>query len=207
MLVCQSCWTLCNPMDCSPPGSSVHGILQARVLEGVAFPFPEAGPPGGPWAQCFLTVEVVVQGWGRRVVPVILVLIILRNDHCHYYCHIVILNDGEEHNKINDNEELNKSKWSCSAFVFATGQNGTPCIVSSLHPNFSSTLTALFSSLACPHVPTRLFSQGSPTLADWHRPGYLGTILPTSLQTSLQVSLPRSHWFIPVPAGHSGLHL
>ena len=29
----QSCPTLCNPMDCSPPGSSVHGILQARILE------------------------------------------------------------------------------------------------------------------------------------------------------------------------------
>ena len=32
----QSCLTLCNPMDCSPPGSSVHGISQARLLEWVA---------------------------------------------------------------------------------------------------------------------------------------------------------------------------
>ena len=32
----QSCLTLCNPMDCSPLGSSVHGILQARILEWVA---------------------------------------------------------------------------------------------------------------------------------------------------------------------------
>ena len=32
-LTLQSCLTLCNPMDCSPPGSSVHGIFQARVLE------------------------------------------------------------------------------------------------------------------------------------------------------------------------------
>ena len=32
----QSCLTLCDPMDCSPPGSSVHGILQARILEWVA---------------------------------------------------------------------------------------------------------------------------------------------------------------------------
>ena len=32
----QSCLTLCNPRDCSPPGSSVHGILQARILEWVA---------------------------------------------------------------------------------------------------------------------------------------------------------------------------
>ena len=37
--VTQSCPTLRNPMDCSPPGSSVHGILQARILEWVAYPF------------------------------------------------------------------------------------------------------------------------------------------------------------------------
>ena len=37
--VIQSCLTLCNPMDCSPPGSSVHRILQARILESVAVPF------------------------------------------------------------------------------------------------------------------------------------------------------------------------
>ena len=34
----QSCLTLCNLTDCSPPGSSVHGILQARMLEWVAMP-------------------------------------------------------------------------------------------------------------------------------------------------------------------------
>ena len=39
MLVAQSCPTLCDPMDCSPPGSSVHGILQARILEWVAITF------------------------------------------------------------------------------------------------------------------------------------------------------------------------
>ena len=35
----QSCLTLCDPMDCSPPGSSIHGILQARVLEWGAIAF------------------------------------------------------------------------------------------------------------------------------------------------------------------------
>ena len=34
----QSCLTLCDPMDCSLPCSSVHGILQARILEWVAVP-------------------------------------------------------------------------------------------------------------------------------------------------------------------------
>ena len=37
--VAQSCLTLCNPMDCSPPGSSVHGLLQARILEWVDIHF------------------------------------------------------------------------------------------------------------------------------------------------------------------------
>ena len=37
--VAQSCWTLCRPMDCSPTGSSVHGIFQARILEWVAISF------------------------------------------------------------------------------------------------------------------------------------------------------------------------
>ena len=39
VLVTQSCPNLCDPMDCIPPGSSVHGILQARTLEWVAVPF------------------------------------------------------------------------------------------------------------------------------------------------------------------------
>ena len=39
VLVTQSCLTLCNHLDCSPPGSSVHGILKARILEWVAISF------------------------------------------------------------------------------------------------------------------------------------------------------------------------
>ena len=37
--VAQSCLTLCDPVDCSSPGSSVHGVLQARKLEWVAISF------------------------------------------------------------------------------------------------------------------------------------------------------------------------
>ena len=42
MVVVVSCSVVsdsCDPMDCSPPGSSVHGILQAKILEWVAIPF------------------------------------------------------------------------------------------------------------------------------------------------------------------------
>ena len=52
------CLTLCDPIDCSPPGSSVHGILQARVLDWKGKPFlspgdlPEPGiKPGSPALQ------------------------------------------------------------------------------------------------------------------------------------------------------------
>ena len=38
VLVTQWCPTLYDPMDCSPPGSPVHGILQARIMEWVAMP-------------------------------------------------------------------------------------------------------------------------------------------------------------------------
>ena len=47
ILVTQSCPTLCDPMDCSPPGSSVHGILQARLLEWVAKSFSR----GSSWLR------------------------------------------------------------------------------------------------------------------------------------------------------------
>ena len=43
----QLCLTLFDPMDCSPPGSSVHGILQARILEWVAISFSRDLPDPG----------------------------------------------------------------------------------------------------------------------------------------------------------------
>ena len=45
----QSCPTLCNPIDCCPPGSSVPGILKARTLEWVAISFTSAWKGKGKW--------------------------------------------------------------------------------------------------------------------------------------------------------------
>ena len=51
----QSCPTLCDPVDCRPPGSSVHGILQARVLEWVATPSSRgSSQPGLPHCRWIL---------------------------------------------------------------------------------------------------------------------------------------------------------
>ena len=59
VLVAELCPTLSDPRDCSPPGSSVHGISQARILEWVAIPFsgdlPDPGvEPGSPHCQQIL---------------------------------------------------------------------------------------------------------------------------------------------------------
>ena len=88
-LVAQLCPTLCNHMNCSPPGSSIHGILQARTLEWVAVPFSRvtyltqesnlgllyyrqiflpSGPPGKPngipvlcsWLTCLKFTKLTI---------------------------------------------------------------------------------------------------------------------------------------------------
>ena len=52
VLVSQLCLTLCDPMDCSQPGSSVHGISQGRILEWVAISFSrESSQPRSPALQ------------------------------------------------------------------------------------------------------------------------------------------------------------
>ena len=62
MLVVQSCLTLCNPIDYNPPGCSVPGILQARILEWVAIPFSRGSSQPRDWtwvsciAGCFFTI-------------------------------------------------------------------------------------------------------------------------------------------------------
>ena len=51
----QPCPILCNPMDCSPPGSSFHGIFQARILEQIAISYPRGSTQGvNPLLLCLL---------------------------------------------------------------------------------------------------------------------------------------------------------
>ena len=61
--IARSCLTLCNPVDCSPPGFSVHGILQARILEWVSTPSSNVSvkihhPSNIGWSrQCFVVQQ------------------------------------------------------------------------------------------------------------------------------------------------------
>ena len=51
VLVTQLCPTVCDPMDCFPPGSFIHGILQARILEWAAIPFSEGSSWPRDWTR------------------------------------------------------------------------------------------------------------------------------------------------------------
>ena len=95
--VAESCPTLSDPMDCSPPGSSIHGLFQARVLEGLPLPSPLKA-----WLSPNLTIELskfykhfqrIFKCFCRHVSPVA-VLYSLRytGKHCligHLYSYIL----------------------------------------------------------------------------------------------------------------------
>ena len=60
---CSSCLTLCDPMDCSPPGSSVRGILQAGILEWAAIPFSRESSQPRDWTCVFCIGRWVLYPW------------------------------------------------------------------------------------------------------------------------------------------------
>ena len=75
VLVAQLCLTLCYRMDCSPPGSSVHRILQTRILEWVAIPFSRGSSQlrDQTWVSCiadrfFFTSEPPGKPWRRLII-------------------------------------------------------------------------------------------------------------------------------------------
>ena len=80
--VTQSCRTLCDPMDCSPSGSSVHGIFQARILEWVAISFfrgsfqprnlTQVSCIAGRLLTIWATMEVAwgfLREWLKKIIP------------------------------------------------------------------------------------------------------------------------------------------
>ena len=71
MKVIQSCPTLCDPMDCSLPASSVHEILQARILEWVAIPFSRVSSPPRGKTQVSCIAGNFFTIWATREAPLI----------------------------------------------------------------------------------------------------------------------------------------
>ena len=66
VLVIQLCPTLCDPMDCSPPGSSVYGILQARILEWVAISSSRGSSWPRDWTRVSWVAGRFVTTWATR---------------------------------------------------------------------------------------------------------------------------------------------
>ena len=109
--VAQSCPTFCDPMDCSLPGSSVHGIFQARILEWVAISFSRRSSRPRDWTQvsCIVgrrftiwaTREVqedfqkdsVARGSVRNICPQSLWTLDFKKQYC------ILLADEPKHNK------------------------------------------------------------------------------------------------------------
>ena len=78
VLVVQSCQVLCNPKDCNPPGFSVLGILQARILEWFAMPFSsgssrprdqtQVSSIAGRFFTIWATRELIMEGISKTVI-------------------------------------------------------------------------------------------------------------------------------------------
>ena len=81
----QSCPTLCDPVDCSPPGSSVPGILQARILQWVAISFSRGSfqprdwnPHLLHWQVDSLLLSLVRSPWPTQVIHLIITFLSAR---------------------------------------------------------------------------------------------------------------------------------
>ena len=100
--IAQSCPTLCDLMDYSLPGSSVHGILQAIVLEWIAIPFSRGSSWPGDWTQVshivdrrftiWATREVLVRAWWGVIVTATLENLSISIHYSQICTHFVIHN-------------------------------------------------------------------------------------------------------------------
>ena len=79
VLVTQSCPTMCKPTDGSPPGSAVHGILQARILEWVAIPFSRGSSQPRNWTQVSCIVIRFFTVWVANMMSPAKNILIMRN--------------------------------------------------------------------------------------------------------------------------------
>ena len=107
--VAQSCLTLCDPKDCSPPGSSIHGIFQTRILEWVAISFSRGSSQPRDQTQVSHTAGRLFTIWTTREGNAGLeeaqagIKISRRNINNHRYADATLVAEGEE--------ELRASWW------------------------------------------------------------------------------------------------
>ena len=92
--VAQSCPTLWDPVDCSPPGSSIHGILQARILEWVAISFSRGSSWPRDWTQVSCIAGRRFNLWATREAPIIQRNVLMKEKN--------VMLQPEEKNKANN---------------------------------------------------------------------------------------------------------
>ena len=98
--VVQSCLTLCDPLDCSTPDSSVHGIFQARILEWGAIPFTRNNSNSDTYrglccSSCYILYILCLIWYSQRVFMVRLFKNFLKNNvislkYCWFYNAVLI---------------------------------------------------------------------------------------------------------------------
>ena len=82
-MLTQSCLTLCNSLDCSPPGSSVHGILQAGILEWVAISFSR----GSSQPRDRTRVSCIAGRFFTNWATLMRILLSCSSHSAFYFCH------------------------------------------------------------------------------------------------------------------------
>ena len=92
-VVPQLCPTLCDPMGCSPPGSSVHGFLQARILEWVAIPFSRRSSQSKDWTLVFHIASRFFTIWATREALIQLRAALKKKKKVFLSCSILIWSD------------------------------------------------------------------------------------------------------------------
>ena len=90
VLVTQSCWTLRDPMDCSPPGSSVHRILQARIVEWVATSSFRGSSWPRYWTQVSCIADRFFTVWTTREAHKMVYFAYNLHISSHILCHLYI---------------------------------------------------------------------------------------------------------------------
>ena len=136
VLVTQSCPTLCDPMDCSPPGSSVHGIHQAGILEWVAIPFSRGSSQSRDQTQVSYTA-----GWFFTIIAKFLCITSLQGHLCEFLFHAPNL-PLRPLRELNHSEELITQGESSSGLL--PGMGGRPKLPAALATSLHSLLSFCF---------------------------------------------------------------
>ena len=119
VLVAQSCPTLCDPMDCSPPGSSVHGILQARILEQVAIPFSRGSSRLRDGTQVSGIAGRFFIVWATNAIQSVLISYLLLYSNMTYYYWLIKKDTHEQSDTQDKAQKGPKCRSFCSHGVWS----------------------------------------------------------------------------------------